>query len=95
MRARPLEPKTLDFKTSDPHAIDIAECTFLKEIVIAKNQNTYAKRQREMEKKAKAEAKRARRLKEKQAEESGDGTPVEPKEEVGVELSDLISDFND
>jgi hypothetical protein len=33
---------------------------------IAKNQNTYAKRQREMEKKAKAEAKRKRRISRKQ-----------------------------
>jgi hypothetical protein len=33
---------------------------------IAKNQNTYAKRQREMEKKVKAEAKRARRMRRKQ-----------------------------
>lgn len=32
---------------------------------IAKNQNTYAKRQREMEKKVKAEQKRARRLQRK------------------------------
>ena len=33
---------------------------------IAKNQNTYAKKKREMEKKAKAEAKRIRRIKRKQ-----------------------------
>lgn len=37
-----------------------------KERTIAKNQNTFAKRQREMDKKAKSEAKRLRRNKRKQ-----------------------------
>jgi hypothetical protein len=41
--------------------------------IIAKNQNTFAKRQREMEKKAKQEAKRQRRLERKQ---SSDSPPV-------------------
>ena len=39
---------------------------------MAKNQNTFAKRQREMEKKAKAEAKRARKA---QQAESGEEKP--------------------
>lgn len=38
---------------------------------IAKNQNTFAKRQREMEKKAKAEAKRIRRTQRKQDSDAG------------------------
>jgi hypothetical protein len=51
-----------------------------------------------MEKKAKAEAKRARRIKEKQAESEAlaDGTaPVKPQQEVGVDLSEIMSDFQD
>ena len=36
-----------------------------KESLIAKNQNTFAKRKREMDKKLKAEAKRARRMQRK------------------------------
>ncbi len=39
---------------------------------MAKNQNTFAKRQREMEKKAKAQAKKARREERKQAGDSAD-----------------------
>ncbi len=42
---------------------------------MAKNQNTYAKRKREMDKKLKAEAKRERRKKRK---EGGDGSAAEP-----------------
>jgi hypothetical protein len=41
---------------------------------MAKNQNTYAKRQREMNKKRKAEDKRVRRLKKKEQP----SVPVEP-----------------
>ncbi len=44
---------------------------------MAKNQNTYAKRQREMEKKAKAEAKRIRRTQRKQG--------LDPSEITGYE----------
>jgi hypothetical protein len=43
---------------------------------IAKNQNTYAKRQREMEKKVKADAKRARRLSRKQESGGASGPAV-------------------
>ncbi len=49
----------------------------MKERTIAKNQNTFAKRQREMEKKAKAEAKRARKLQRKQG--GGDDVAPEPQ----------------
>jgi hypothetical protein len=46
---------------------------------IAKNQNTYAKRQREMEKKVKADAKRARRVSRKQEDaSSGPTVPGHP-----------------
>ena len=45
---------------------------------MAKNQNTFAKRQREMEKKAKAEAKRARKLLRKQ----GGGNDVAPESQA-------------
>ena len=41
---------------------------FIGEIIIAKNQNTFAKRAREMEKKRKAEEKRKRRKERKAAE---------------------------
>ncbi|MCA9074508.1 MAG: hypothetical protein KDA93_05710 [Planctomycetaceae bacterium] len=44
---------------------------------MAKNQNTFAKRQREMEKKAKAEAKRARKLLRKQ--DGGNDNAPEPQ----------------
>ena len=47
-----------------------------------------------MEKKAKADAKRARRVKEKEAENDPDAEPVEPQEEVGVDLSDIMGDFD-
>ncbi|WP_339735358.1 hypothetical protein [uncultured Gimesia sp.] len=40
----------------------------LRRVTIAKNQNTFAKRQREADKKAKAEAKRIRRNKLKEGE---------------------------
>jgi len=41
---------------------------------MAKNQNTFAKRRREMEKKFKAEDKRMRRTQRKQAAEADDGS---------------------
>lgn len=43
----------------------------MKERPIAKNQNTFAKRQREMEKKYKQQEKLNRRLERKQAQENG------------------------
>lgn len=46
-------------------------------MTIAKNQNTFAKRQREMEKKAKAEAKRIRRDKLKlESDSNGPSQPL-------------------
>ena len=45
-----------------------------RRVSIAKNQNTFAKRKREMDKKAKAEAKRLRRIKRKQRDEESDVT---------------------
>ena len=48
---------------------------------IARNQNTYAKRQREMEKKQKAEIKRERKVQRKAAEDDP-SIPVTPVVEV-------------
>jgi hypothetical protein len=45
---------------------EIFSAVLSKERPIAKNQNTFAKRQREMEKRAKAEAKRTRKIRRKQ-----------------------------
>ncbi len=64
----------------------------IQERLIAKNQNTFAKRKREMEKKEKAEAKRIRRTKRKLgleenppsnelSEETSPGEPGTPEEE--------------
>ncbi len=61
----------------------MSESYCLGETLIAKNQNTYAKRKREMEKKEKAEAKRVRRVERKQ--DGGPGTPVVP---MHIELDD-------
>ena len=47
---------------------------------IAKNQNTYAKRKRELDRKAKAEAKRIRRSTRKQKQSPGDSSaPLDPE----------------
>jgi hypothetical protein len=56
---------------------------------IARNQNTYAKRQREMEKKAKAEAKRVRRIKRKQGGDASDSPEQSDVEQSDVEQSDV------
>lgn len=58
---------------------------------MAKNQNTFAKRRREMEKKRKAEAKRERRRKRKEQvdqpiEAAVDDAPDEVTEDSAVEL---------
>ncbi len=50
---------------------------------IARNQNTYAKRQREMEKKQKAEDKRMRRTQRKNAVDDPDNG--QPQDEINVE----------
>jgi hypothetical protein len=56
-----------------PCAVD----TSTRNTIIKKNQNTFAKRRREMDKKAKAEAKRARRLQRKQ-DDDADNLPATP-----------------
>jgi hypothetical protein len=58
---------------------------------IAKNQNTYAKRQREMEKKAKAEAKRARRVQQKESGETSDGPEFIEHPELELERAERES----
>lgn len=59
---------------------------------MAKNQNTFAKRRREMEKKFKAEEKRARRTERKQAAETNDepeSTKLESLEQDVETTSDV------
>ena len=65
--------------------------------IIARNRNTFAKRQREMEKKAKAEAKRQRRIRRKQGLEdpaSSDGDPADLEANV-KEVDDFDDDDDD
>ncbi len=69
-----------------PARSDQPDPSISRKAIIARNQNTYAKRQREMDKKAKAEAKRARRSKLKEGAdasnppEMSDIEPVTPDE---------------
>ncbi|MCA9114349.1 MAG: hypothetical protein KDA79_04635 [Planctomycetaceae bacterium] len=56
-------------ETIQPHCL-------IRMATIAKNRNTYAKRQREMDKKMRAEAKVARRNRRKEAADSS-GSPTE------------------
>ena len=59
---------------------------------MAKDQNSHAKRRREMEKKAKAEAKRARRNQRKLELERGANHPEEPQDvEMKASETDSIS----
>ncbi|WP_145105362.1 hypothetical protein [Gimesia panareensis] len=66
-----MAPTQITRKTNELITCPKQELSFNSQIlrrqVIAKNRNTYAKRQREAEKKAKAEAKRVRRNKLKQS----------------------------
>jgi hypothetical protein len=59
-----------------------------RKATIAKNQNTYAKRRREMDKKAKAEAKRTSRSKRKQGGDASN--PPEPPD-IGPEPPDELN----
>ena len=52
--------------------------------MMAKNQNTFAKRRREIEKKRKAEEKRARRRKKKQQVEGPVASQVPSREDEGA-----------
>ncbi|MCH8830418.1 MAG: hypothetical protein IID45_12655 [Planctomycetes bacterium] len=60
-----------------PARLDQPSSSHSRKFTIARNQNTFAKRQREMEKKAKAEAKRIRRIKRKQGDGDDAGDPAE------------------
>ena len=59
---------------------------------MVKNQNTLAKRKREMEKKAKAEAKRLRRIQRKQAAEE---TRTNPPDETSLEDNPDVQSVGD
>jgi hypothetical protein len=57
---------------------------------MARDRNTYAKRQRETGKKQKAAEKRARRQKKKDYPDSGGGVPSETPPDVAAEVSDVV-----
>jgi hypothetical protein len=59
-------------------------------MTIARNQNTFAKRQREVARKAKAEAKRARRIERKTASETPRETDAGAFEQQNEESDDRI-----
>ncbi len=61
---------------------------YLRRATIARNQNTYAKRQREADKKAKAEAKRTRRLKRKEGGGLDETSPADEALYTDPEMPD-------